>query len=57
LNPQLHYDFVGRCDDLNYPGLQRQARASVGGGFRVKNPDRIERPWELIEREGGTQAP
>ena len=51
-----HDGFVGRCDDLKYDGLQNQARASRLGIWS-QDPDGIERPWDLIERDGGGQPP
>lgn len=50
------YDgYLGRCDDLNYPVLEKDAQQRRAGLWAVKGG--IERPWDLIEASGEQQEP
>ncbi len=50
------YDgYLGRCDDLNYQRLERQAQSRKTGLWAVEGG--ITRPWDLIEASGGQQEP
>ena len=43
--------FLGRCDDLNYSALEREAASAQLGLWSAQPP--IERPWDVMEREAG----
>ena len=43
--------FLGRCDDLNYFALEREAASAQLGLWSAQPP--IERPWDVMEREAG----
>ncbi len=50
------YDgYLGRCDDLNYPRLERQAQRSKAGLWAVEGG--LSRPWDLIEASGRQTQP
>ena len=40
--------FLGRCDDLDYSGLERNAAAAQLGVWSASPP--LERPWDVMER-------
>lgn len=46
--------YLGRCDDLGYPALEAQARARKLGVW--SSPGGIERPWNLLNRIGDSDA-
>ena len=41
--------FLGRCDDLNYSALEREAASAELGVWSAQPP--LERPWDVMERE------
>ena len=43
--------FLGRCDDLNYSALEREAASAQLGLWSAQPP--IEGPWDVMEREAG----
>jgi len=50
------YDgYLGRCDDLNYPTIERQAQRSKAGLWAVEGG--LSRPWDLIEASGRQTQP
>ena len=50
------YDgYLGRCDDLPYVALEAQAQNASLGIWGVQGG--LERPWDLIEAEGGMLTP
>jgi endonuclease YncB( thermonuclease family) len=50
------YDgYLGRCDDLNYQELEREAQRRKEGVWGVKGG--LPRPWDLIEASGSQSAP
>ena len=42
---------LGRCDDLNYSILETEAVSAELGVWSAQTP--LERPWDVMEREGG----
>ncbi|AII48910.1 hypothetical protein KR52_07115 [Synechococcus sp. KORDI-52] len=42
--------FLGRCDDLDYSTLEREAASGGRGVWSAQPP--FERPWDVMEREG-----
>ena len=42
---------VGRCDDLDYSVLETEAASAELGVWSAQPP--LERPWDVMEREGG----
>ena len=50
------YDgYLGRCDDLNYQKLQREAQLRKAGLWAIQGG--IARPWDLLEATGNQQEP
>ena len=50
------YDgYLGRCDDLNYQKLEREAQGRKEGIWAVQGG--IARPWDLIEASGKQAEP
>ncbi len=50
------YDgYLGRCDDLNYKTLQREAQSQKEGVWAVEGG--LAKPWDLIEASGNQQEP
>ena len=50
------YDgYLGRCDDLKYQHLERQAQSRKAGLWAVEGG--ITRPWDLIEASGRQEEP
>ena len=50
------YDgYLGRCDDLNYQKLEREAQNRKEGIWAVKGG--LTRPWDLIEASGKHEEP
>ena len=43
--------FLGRCDDLDYPSLEREAASAERGVWSAQPP--LQRPWNVMERERG----
>ena len=43
--------FLGRCDDLDYPSLEREAASAERGIWSAQPP--LQRPWDVMERERG----
>ena len=41
--------FLGRCDDLNYSALEREAASAQLGLWSAQPP--LERPWDVMERD------
>ena len=41
--------FLGRCDDLDYSALEKEAASAQLGVWSAEPP--LERPWDVMERE------
>ncbi len=50
------YDgYLGRCDDLNYQTLEREAQSRKEGVWAVEGG--LAKPWDLIEASGNQEEP
>ena len=45
--------FLGRCDDLDYPALEKEAASAELWVWAAQPP--LERPWDVMERDDGSE--